>query len=239
MAKELPFFKFEPSEWDNGNIQMCSREAKGLFIDICSIYWSRIGDLPYALALHKYCNNDPTLIQELEKNEIIITKDDKIHIQFLDDQLEEFKSISEKRRKNAQKRWSKDTNANEVQLHSNSNAIREEKRREEKKREEKKRFSFKNELLKYGFDSDLVDDWMKVRKDKKASNTKTAFKAFISEIEKNTNFDINEVLKIIVEKSWKGFKWEWLQNLNNNQNGKSITKAIGENFANNSNYKSM
>jgi hypothetical protein len=36
MAKELPYFKFEPSEWDNGIIQMCSRESKGLFIDICA-----------------------------------------------------------------------------------------------------------------------------------------------------------------------------------------------------------
>ena len=37
MAKELPYFKFEPNAWENGNIQMLSREDKGLFIDICSI----------------------------------------------------------------------------------------------------------------------------------------------------------------------------------------------------------
>ncbi len=33
MAKELPYFKFEPNAWENGNIQMLSREDKGLFID--------------------------------------------------------------------------------------------------------------------------------------------------------------------------------------------------------------
>ena len=28
MAKELPYFKFEPNQWENGNIQMLSREDK-------------------------------------------------------------------------------------------------------------------------------------------------------------------------------------------------------------------
>ena len=90
MAKELPYFKFETSEWDNGTIQMCSREAKGLFIDLCSIYWSRLGDLPYALALQKHCNGNAQLLQELEKHQIIIVKDAKILIDFLEEQLEEF-----------------------------------------------------------------------------------------------------------------------------------------------------
>ena len=45
MAKELPYFKFETSEWENGTIQMCSRETKGLFIDLCSMYWARLGDV--------------------------------------------------------------------------------------------------------------------------------------------------------------------------------------------------
>ena len=58
MAKELPYFKFEPSEWDNGIIQMCSRESKGLFIDICAMYWSRLGNLPYKLVLQKLCNGN-------------------------------------------------------------------------------------------------------------------------------------------------------------------------------------
>jgi hypothetical protein len=61
MAKELPYFKFEPDAWENGNIQMCSKSQKGLFIDLCSIYWARLGELPYALALQKHCNGDAKL----------------------------------------------------------------------------------------------------------------------------------------------------------------------------------
>ena len=62
MAKELPYFKFEPSLWDTGNIQLCAREDKGLFVDLCSIYWQRLGDLPLKLAVQKLCaGNAPAL----------------------------------------------------------------------------------------------------------------------------------------------------------------------------------
>lgn len=131
MAKELPYLKFEPSIWDSGNIQMCSLAAKGLFIDVCSLYWIRLGEVPYALALHKHCNGNTTLLDELIKCEIISIVDDQIVIDWLDEQLSEFQETNEKRRLAANKRWS---NTNAMQVHSNSNAIREEKRREEKRK---------------------------------------------------------------------------------------------------------
>ena len=137
MAKELPFFKFEPSEWDNGNIQMCSRESKGLFIDLCAIYWNRLGVLPYALALQKHCNGDATLMNELQEHQIIGVENDQIIITFLDEQLDEFQKTSEKRRKSAEIRWGKSKrNASALQVESKRNAIREEKRREEEKRKD-------------------------------------------------------------------------------------------------------
>jgi hypothetical protein len=135
MAKELPYFKFEPAEWDNGNIQMCSRQSKGLFIELCSIYWSRLGELPHALALQKLCNGDKDALQELISHEIIVISEGQIVIEFLDEQLSEFGQINEKRRNSANKRWS---DANAMQMHSKSNAIREEKKREEEKRKDKK-----------------------------------------------------------------------------------------------------
>lgn len=134
MAKELPYFKFEPSEWENGNIQMCSKESKGLFIDLCSLYWSRLGEVPYALALQKHCNGNALALQELENNQIISVENNQIIIDFLDEQLDEFQKTSDKRRDAANKRWS---DANAMQMQCKSNAIREEKRREEKIKEEK------------------------------------------------------------------------------------------------------
>ncbi len=130
MAKELPYFKFEPNQWDSGMIQLCSLESKGLFVEMCCLYWSRLGDLPYALALQKLCNGNAGLLEELEKNSIYDVEDDNIIINFLDEQLNEFQQTSEKRAKAANKRWS---NASALQMQSKSNAIREDKSKEDKK----------------------------------------------------------------------------------------------------------
>ena len=91
------------------------------------------------------------------------------------------------------------------------------------------KFSFRKELLDYGFEQQLVDDWLLVRKNKKASNTETAFKAFISEIEsKECNY--NEMLAECVKNSWSGFKHVWIDNLNKNNNGKQPEKSSAEIF---------
>jgi hypothetical protein len=137
MAKELPYFKFEPSEWLEGEIQILSDSAIACFINLCSGYWLKLGCISYAFALHKYCRKDTSVIQELITNNIIQVVDDEIQIKFLDSQLKEVNKVSKKRSQAAQKRWNlhtdnQEVNANALQVHSKSNAIREEKRREEK-----------------------------------------------------------------------------------------------------------
>lgn len=97
MAKELPYFKFEPQAWDTGNIQMCSLECQGLFINLCAIYWSRLGELPYRLALVKTCHGDSKNLDILIESGLIKKSDDLLTIDFLDKQLEEFQIISSKR----------------------------------------------------------------------------------------------------------------------------------------------
>lgn len=131
MAKELPYFKFEPSEWDNGNIQMCSFNTRAMFIELCCIYWIRVGDLPYALALQKVCGGNQAPLIELKKHQIIKVEDDLINIKFLDEQLESFTETRAKNSASARKRWG--GNASAMRAHSEGNAIREEKKREEKK----------------------------------------------------------------------------------------------------------
>jgi hypothetical protein len=140
MAKELPFFKFEPNQWENGNIQMCSREARGLFIDMCSVYWSRLGDLPLKLAIQKLCAGNATALNPLIDENIIAINDGQITIEFLDEQLQEFKETSSQNSRNAKKRWEKvkpskdlsEGNATASFPQSDGNAIREDKIREEK-----------------------------------------------------------------------------------------------------------
>ena len=70
------------------------------------------------------------------------------------------------------------------------------------------KFSFFNSMISYGFEKQLVSEWISVRKTKKLSQTETAFKNFIIEVEK-TKADKNEILTECIVKSWGGFKSEW------------------------------
>lgn len=79
------------------------------------------------------------------------------------------------------------------------------------KTEKKEVFNFRKELINLGFEKELVEDWLKVRKTKKATNTKTALKSFINEIKK-TNQDKNQILQLCVERSWSGFKATYFKN---------------------------
>jgi len=144
MAKQLPYFKFEPNEWENGNIQMCSREDKGLFMDLCAIYWSRLGDLPEKLAIQKLCGGNASAFNSLYEENIVEVKDGFICIHFLNEQLLEFEDTSNQNRENARKGWEKrrktklsERNATALNPQSENDAIREEKIREDKRKEEK------------------------------------------------------------------------------------------------------
>lgn len=77
--------------------------------------------------------------------------------------------------------------------------------------EKETKFNFKKKLIDFGFKENLVDDWLKVRRTKKATNTETSFNSFLKEIQKR-NCNLNEILEFIVTKNWSGFKWEWYDN---------------------------
>ena len=71
------------------------------------------------------------------------------------------------------------------------------------------KFSFKKSLLNLGVEEQIASDWMQVRKAKKAANTETAFNAIKNQID-ISNIPANDCIKIAVERSWQGFKAEWL-----------------------------
>lgn len=77
-------------------------------------------------------------------------------------------------------------------------------------------FNAKAFMCDLGYDEKLVSEWFEVRKLKKLKNTETALKGFHKEV-MNSKTNINEVLKTCVEKSWGGFKAEWLNNQSNEQ----------------------
>lgn len=100
----------------------------------------------------------------------------------------------------------------------------------------KTKFNFREAMIDYGFDADLTDQWLEVRKAKKGINTQTAFKIFVKELEKRNVRNINAVLEYIISKSWSGFSWEWIDNLNinnkNNNNGDRLNTIAAKIYGN-------
>jgi uncharacterized protein YdaU (DUF1376 family) len=69
-------------------------------------------------------------------------------------------------------------------------------------------------LIDLGADKTHVEDWMKCRKNKKATNSQTALRKFIQECS-NHQYSIADAVKYCAENSWSGFKHEWLNNQKN------------------------
>jgi hypothetical protein len=82
MAKELPYFQFEPAEYLTRDISFCSLEAQGLFVNICAYYWQRKCELTKEQLLKRL--NYPTVFNELVEEGIIDLDNNEIKIKFLD-----------------------------------------------------------------------------------------------------------------------------------------------------------
>lgn len=98
MAKELPYFQFEPAEYLTKDVSFCSLQAQGLFINICSYYWQRNCDITKEQVLKRL--NYPTELEELFNEGIIDIENNKIVIKFLDNQMVNATKTSVKNSKN-------------------------------------------------------------------------------------------------------------------------------------------
>jgi len=78
-------------------------------------------------------------------------------------------------------------------------------------------FNFKQAMLSAGFAADLTEEWLKIRKAKKAVNSELAFKTFLGHVQR-TGRDKNEILALVVQKQWKGFEASWVQSAQQSHN---------------------
>lgn len=101
MAKELPYFKFEPAEYLTKDISFCSLSAQGLFVNICCYYWQRSCKLTKDQILRRL--NYENELNELISEGVIDLKGDRIYIKFLDNQLDEVFKTSKKNSINGSK----------------------------------------------------------------------------------------------------------------------------------------
>ena len=155
MAKSLPYFKFFCSEWSDGDITLEDYETQGLFINICSYYWSNECVMELS-KLKKRFKKDVELIDLLIKNNILKTVDNFVIINFLDEQKNDrkLKSITNKyngskggRPKNRNESENNPVGFNSLtETKANEKAIREDKIREEKNIKK----DFSDEIVKLG-----------------------------------------------------------------------------------------
>lgn len=94
MSKELPFFKFNSTQWLTGNISYETFHIQGVFIKVCAEYWNRDNKLTVDEA--KLRTKDAVSIDYLIEKSYLKVKKEKIVILFLD---EERKDIEDKRLK--------------------------------------------------------------------------------------------------------------------------------------------
>lgn len=92
MAKELPWFKFNPSKWFSGDITLESMELQGVFLNVCATYWMKGCAIETAKLKQRYGDAIATLLKKglIKENEGFAV------IEFLDEQRVELQKRHER-----------------------------------------------------------------------------------------------------------------------------------------------
>ena len=188
MAKELPYFKFEPAEYLTKDISFCSLSAQGLFINICSYYWQRNCKLTKEQLLKRL--NHETELNELIQEGVIDLIENNIFIKFLDNQLNEVEIKSKtnsinggkggRPKKNPIETETKPKqNPNESETISETKGIREDKIKLDNNKTslETRTLAFKDKLVpfKNKYEMDLLKNFFQYWTEPNLSKTKMLF----------------------------------------------------------------
>ena len=134
MNKKLDWFKFSATDWLSGSVQLLSDGEKGTFIDLIAMIWKEQGSITVNNILYRKLRLDnATACERIESYcelGILVMRDDKLSIKFLDNQIGDIETTSKKNSENAKKRWDK------KKPECDRMPIREEKRREEEIRKD-------------------------------------------------------------------------------------------------------
>ena len=115
--------------------------------------------------------------------------------------------ISEKRAVAGKKGGEKSSCLSKTESKSKANTKIEE---DVEKDKEVKKFSFLKELIGLGVDRKIAEEWIKVRKNKKLTQTETAFNKLKNEIDRS-GMSANDCITLCVERSWGGFNAQWVE----------------------------
>ena len=138
---KLQWFKFNVSDWMMGKIQKCPKETRGMFTNLCCLYWNKECELSIEDAIIEV---DQEHYDILVSKKVIKIDGEFIKISFLDEQMDEITETSKSKSKAAKARWEKynnkkvdnTSNADAMHVHKGAMQSDAEKRREEERREE-------------------------------------------------------------------------------------------------------
>lgn len=183
MAKELPYFQFEPAEYLTKDVSFCSLSAQGLFVNICAYYWQRQCDLTKEQFLRRF--NFINEFEELIKEGVIDVIDGIIKIKFLDNQYIKATEFSkEQSRKGALGGRPKKLNESQTKAEIKPNetqtkAIREDKIKLDNNKTslETRTLAFKEKLVpfKNKYEMDLLKNFFQYWTEPNLSKTKMLF----------------------------------------------------------------
>lgn len=227
MAKELPYFKFNCSEWISGNITLEDLTTQGAFINICAYYWFKSGCITLTEIKRRLKLKQPTIDSLIKGNHIKVT-DDLIEISFLLEQFNERGHISKRNSLNGSKGGAPKGNKNaEKNNREQAKTTNIEKEKEEEKEQNKKEIQIEKnfEWFLKQFDEMFAEtlkmthkgkDFMQAAKESYAHLSADPIRLKMAE-----NSDCKKLLNT------------WLTNQKNNKNGTEKLKSdISKGLAN-------
>lgn len=202
MAKETPFFKFDSSSWLGGSIQFTDLTTKGLFIDLCAIYWEsqKPIQIDKKLKVRTRCDEGTLtdLIETLAALDIISQTEHGITIPFLDSLISERNEFLEKCSKAGKK---------SARVKGSSTNKKEERR---KKREESREENNRIEKIKSCdyIEWELFSNYLDVRRQLGVNESIDDYSVkLILETLSNNREIANDVLKKAVMNKTKSIDW--------------------------------
>ena len=143
---------------------------------------------------------------EIEELMFVLTKiKGGYQVTWIAESITKRRAYSDSRRKNREGKTNKDVlNISE----SYDTHMENENENENENKGKDKKFNFRKSFLDLGVEPIILDDWLMVRKTKKATNSETAFNAIFAQVEKS-GLTANECIKKAAENSWSGFNAGW------------------------------
>ena len=226
MAKHTPFFKFDSSAWLGGAIQFTDLESKGLFIDLCALYWESEEPIKIdtKFKVRTRCP-EGTLIKiigTLSDLDIIVQTEHGITIPFLDSLMTDRKKWLDKCSESGKK------SATNKGTSSNKKEERRKKSVDSRKKNEDKEDSIK--IPKY-IEGELWLEFLDMRKKKKAVNSERALIGLLNKLEEVENQSAgraNREIERSLMNSWKGIFPD--DRIGNNKTNPTVTIQKAEGF---------